>query len=306
MRALCAPTSTDGKAQLIYYEIGVNGFYGGVFGKGLSENIRLAYEWLVENYDDGDEIFIFGFSRGAYTARSLAGLITKLGILKPGSPIGVKQLYERYKRSDEQTIWELHELQDAGTINDLTLEERWMLKYSQRVKIKVVAVWDTVGSLGIPAFSIEGLSRSTLGFLHTGLRIHLENGYHALAIDEHRKDFAPTLWDVRRPNDPNAVRAAPRSISSTEQRWFVGVHANVGGGYAGDLLAQPPLRWVKKKASLHGLTFRNDVDIDGDVVTAPITKENGRFSHTCFGGCRTRSVLPSILQMRRTRWRTRS
>ncbi len=163
MRALCAPTSTDGKAQLIYYEIGVNGFYGGVFGKGLSENIRLAYEWLVENYDDGDEIFIFGFSRGAYTARSLAGLITKLGILKPGSPIGVKQLYERYKRSDEQTIWELHELQDAGTINDLTLEERWMLKYSQRVKIKVVAVWDTVGSLGIPAFSIEGLSRGMYG-----------------------------------------------------------------------------------------------------------------------------------------------
>jgi len=88
----------------------VNGVVGVVFGKGLDENIRLAYEWLIENYNDGDEIFIFGFSRGAYTARSLAGLIAKLGILKPGSPIGVAQLYERYKRSDEQTIWELHEL----------------------------------------------------------------------------------------------------------------------------------------------------------------------------------------------------
>jgi Uncharacterized alpha/beta hydrolase domain (DUF2235) len=65
---LCAPTSADGKAQLVYYEIGVNGFYGGVFGKGLSENIRLAYEWLVENYNDGDEIFIFGFSRGVTLA----------------------------------------------------------------------------------------------------------------------------------------------------------------------------------------------------------------------------------------------
>jgi uncharacterized protein (DUF2235 family) len=123
MKALCAPTSRDGKPQLTYYEIGVNGFMGGVFGKGLDENIRLAYEWLVENYNDGDEIFIFGFSRGAYTARSLAGLIAKLGILKPGSPIGVAQLYDRYKRSDEQTIWELHELQDAGTL-DITLEER--------------------------------------------------------------------------------------------------------------------------------------------------------------------------------------
>jgi uncharacterized protein (DUF2235 family) len=76
MRALCAPKDANGKIQLIYYEVGVNGFLGGVFGKGLDENIRLAYEWLVENYNDGDEIFIFGFSRGAYTARSLAGLVS--------------------------------------------------------------------------------------------------------------------------------------------------------------------------------------------------------------------------------------
>jgi hypothetical protein len=67
-----------------------------------------------------------------------------------------------------------------------------MLKYSQPAKIKVVAVWDTVGSLGIPAFKIVGVSRSTFGFLQTGLRIQIEHGYHALAIDEHRKDFAPT------------------------------------------------------------------------------------------------------------------
>lgn len=279
MRALCAPTSRDGKHQAIYYEIGVNGFYGGVFGKGLSENIRLAYEWLIENYNDGDEIFIFGFSRGAYTARSLAGLISKLGILKPGSPIGVAQLYDRYKRSDEQTIWELNEQQDAGTLKDATLEERWMLKYSQRAKIKMVGVWDTVGSLGIPAFSIEGISRSTFGFLHTGLRIHIQHGYHALAIDEHRRDFAPTLWDVRRANDPKATRAAPRSIDSVEQRWFVGAHANVGGGYASDLLAQAPLRWIMKKASLHGLSFRNDVDIDGDAVNASITDSYGDFGY---------------------------
>src|SRR5258707_778399 len=70
MKALCAPISTDGKSQLVFYEIGVNGVIGGSTGKGLDENIRLAYEWLIENYRDGDEIFIFGFSRGAYTARS--------------------------------------------------------------------------------------------------------------------------------------------------------------------------------------------------------------------------------------------
>jgi uncharacterized protein (DUF2235 family) len=75
MKALCAPTSTDGKSQLAYYEIGVNGVIGGSTGKGLDANIRRAYEWLIENYSDGDEIFIFGFSRGAYTARSLAGVL---------------------------------------------------------------------------------------------------------------------------------------------------------------------------------------------------------------------------------------
>ncbi len=82
MRALCASKSKDGKPQLVYYGLGVNGFMGGVFGQGLDENIRLAYDWLIENYNDGDEIFIFGFSRGAYTARSLAGLIAMDGVLK--------------------------------------------------------------------------------------------------------------------------------------------------------------------------------------------------------------------------------
>jgi uncharacterized protein (DUF2235 family) len=277
MKALCSPTSTDGKTQLAYYEIGVNGVVGGSTGKGLDENIRRAYEWLVENYNVGDEIFIFGFSRGAYTARSLAGLVAKLGILKPGSPIGGGQLFSRYKRSDEETLGKLHELQDAGKLENITLEERWLLKYSQVAKIKVVGVWDTVGSLGIPALSIAGVSRPTFGYLQTGLRIQIEHGYHALAIDEHRKDFAPTLWDVRTPKDPNEVRAAPRPISSVEQRWFVGAHANVGGGYESDLLAQAPLRWMMKKASLFGLTFRNDVDIDGDILKAPINDSYKEF-----------------------------
>ena len=277
MKALCAPASTDGKSQLVYYEIGVNGVIGGSTGKGLDANIRRAYEWLIENYSEGDEIFIFGFSRGAYTARSLAGLIAKLGILKPGSPIGVAQLFSRYKRSDEETIGKLRELQDTGKLENITLEERWMLKYSQPAKIKMVGVWDTVGSLGIPVFAIPGVSRPTFGYLQTGLRIQIEHGYHALAIDEHRKAFAPTLWDVRTPKDPNEARAAPRSVSNVEQRWFVGAHANVGGGYETDLLAQAPLRWIMKKASLFGLTFRDDVDIDGDILTAPINDSYKEF-----------------------------
>jgi uncharacterized protein (DUF2235 family) len=271
MKSLCATASSEGAPQLVYYDIGVNGFFGGMVGKGLSQNVREAYEWLIDNYNPGDDVFIFGFSRGAYTARSLSGLIAKHGLLKPGSPLGVAQLYERYKRSDDRTLWKLGELQLAGTLSDVTLEEQWMLKYSQPIRIKMVGVWDTVGALGIPAFSIEGISRSTLGFLHTGLRLSIENGYHALAIDEHRRAFAPTLWSVRKPKDPDAVFAAPRSISSVEQRWFVGAHANVGGGCLSDLLAQVPLRWIMKKASLHGLAFRSDVELDGDVLGAQIS-----------------------------------
>lgn len=106
----------------------------------------------------------------------------------------------------------------------------------------------------------------------------IENGFHAIAIDEHRKAFAPTLWSVRAPKDPNEPRAAPRPETSVEQRWFVGAHANVGGGYDTDLLAQAPLRWIMKKASIFGLTFRNDIDIDGDILSAPINDSYKEFA----------------------------
>lgn len=271
MRALCATKSKDGKPQLIYYEIGVNGFLGGVFGHGLDENIRLAYEWLVENYNDGDEIFIFGFSRGAFTARSLAGLIAINGILKAGSPIGVTELFERYRKGNEESIWRLKEMAASADAGRLTEQERWMLRYSQPASVKVIGVWDTVGSVGIAAGNVPGISRSQFDYLQTGLRIHILNGYHALAIDEHRPDFAPTLWDVRRPKDPNAVVAQARPLSGVEQRWFTGAHANVGGGYETDLLNQAPLRWMMRKAESHGLSFRSEIELDGEAVTAPIS-----------------------------------
>ena len=91
-----------------------------------------------------------------------------------------------------------------GELVDASVEEQWLLKYSQPINIKVVAVWDTVGALGIPFFSIQGISRRTFGFLHTGLRTMIENGYHALAIDEHRailprrsgRSVSPGNWRV--------------------------------------------------------------------------------------------------------------
>ena len=279
MRALTADKSKDGKRQLVYYEVGVNGFMGGVFGQGLDDNIRLAYEWLIENYKDDDEIFIFGFSRGAFTARSLAGLVAIDGILKAGAPIGVTELFERYKKGNEESIWTLKDKETSGDTSNLTVEEKWLLKYSQPAKVKVVGVWDTVGSVGLVAGDISGISRSQFDYLQTGLRIHILNGYHALAIDEHRNDFAPTLWDIHYPKDKNARQPPSRTLSNVEQRWFVGAHANVGGGYETDLLAQAPLRWMMKKAESQGLSFRSEVDLDGDALKAPIADSYKSFMH---------------------------
>lgn len=279
MRALTAAKSADGKPQLVYYSVGVNGVLGGMFGQGIDDNIRLAYEWLIENYNDGDEIFIFGFSRGAYTARALAGLIAIDGILKAGSPIGVGELFDRYRKGDEETIWRLRDMAASTDAGKLSGQERWLLKYSQPAEVTMIGVWDTVGSVGLKAGNIAGVSRSQFDYLQTGLRIHILNGYHALAIDEHRDDFAPTLWTVRHPKDSKAVIAAPRPISAVEQRWFVGAHANVGGGYETDLLNQAPLRWLMKKAEVHGLAFRSEVELDGDSVTAPIADSYGKFGY---------------------------
>ena len=279
MRALCSSKSADGRPQLIYYSVGVNGFLGGVFGQGLDENIRLAYEWLVENYAEGDEIYIFGFSRGAYTARSLAGLIAIDGILEAGSPIGITELFNRYKNSNAATVWELKDEEKAGGASGLGKQERLLLKYTQPVDIQFVGVWDTVGSIGLSAGKIPGISRPAFSYLQTGLRIHILNGFHALAIDEHREDFAPTLWDVRYPKDPHAVTAQPRPLTSVEQRWFVGAHANVGGGYPTDLLLQAPLRWMMEKAESKGLSFRAKAEPDGDALKEPIADSYRSFGY---------------------------
>ena len=161
-------------------------------------------------------------------------------------------------------------MEATGDTSRLTHREKWLLKYAQPAKVKVVGVWDTVGSVGVAAGNIPGISRSTFDYLQTGLRIHIENGYHALAIDEHRNDFAPTLWDIHTTNKSSELVQRMRPLANVEQRWFVGAHANVGGGHDTDTLAQAPLRWIMKKAELHGLAFRSEVDLDGDASTSKV------------------------------------
>jgi uncharacterized protein (DUF2235 family) len=266
LRSLCAEKGDDGTIQRRYYDVGLNGVRGGAWGEGLSDNVVQAYNWLVENYETGDDIFIFGYSRGAYTARSLAGFLGMCGLLKPGGALGANQLYDRYrsKGAQDRSIYAL-----AGGSQSLTPEEHLILKYSRAVPIHMVGVWDTVGALGIPIGKFQGVSTSTLGFHHTGLRRPIKHGFHAVAIDEHRSKFAQTLWTVR--GEPSKLRPQPRTIDSVEQRWFVGSHGSVGGGDYNDLLPQIPLRWMMRKASSCGLVFRNELEVGASDALGPIS-----------------------------------
>lgn len=272
-RALFSPKSADGCDQRAYYSTGLGTKFGekirgGMFGTGIDTAITSAYEWLMENYAEGDEIFIFGFSRGAYTARSLSGFISKCGLLQSGAPLGVNQLFMRYRRAGQSTIRDLIAAQGEGKTG-FSFEEGWMLKFAQAVPIKFLGVFDTVGALGVP---LPWLHVSAYPFLNTGLRQNNEYAFHAMAIDEHRKAFAPTLW-----SNEGATSAKSRPIERTEQRWFIGAHANVGGGCFNDPLAQLPFNWLARKAESLGLCFRDGFAAEPNAANAAISDSYAEF-----------------------------
>jgi uncharacterized protein (DUF2235 family) len=265
LKSLC----TKSAEQLCYYSAGVGTqtgehLSGGMFGIGINEEVENAYQWLVEHYEPEVRLFIFGFSRGAFTARSLAGLISKCGLLKPGSPVSMNQLYERYRQGNAPSIRGLAKVAEA----EWSQEDRWLTKYSRPIPIRFQGVWDTVGALGVPVPWLPQVSHADFAFLETDLRINDDYAYHALAVDEHREAFTPTFWT--RVTQKKGDNFPPRTLDQVEQRWFVGAHANVGGGYQNDLLAQLPLKWLMDKAMSHGLLFNDVVDTDGDENTCPI------------------------------------
>jgi uncharacterized protein (DUF2235 family) len=277
LKSLCDPAASD---QLVYYGQGVGTRFGeevrgGVEGYGIDNEIIDAYSWLVQNFEAGDEIFIFGFSRGAYAARSLSGLISTCGVLVPGAPLSIQQLYARYRRHTDRTI---NALAAATRGGELSLEERWIIKYCIRTTIRMVGVWDTVGSLGNPVGSMSARV-ARYRFLDTHLRLTNEFAFHALAIDEQRKAFEPTLWTRTTDIAPGGASAPPRLLAQVEQRWFVGAHANVGGGYPSDLLAQPPLKWLMDKAAALGLRFRGPPEFEPQDPLAPVTDSYAQFGN---------------------------
>lgn len=239
-----------GVSQILYYGRGVGTgrgekISGGFSGAGLDANIIDGYRFLGNNYHPGDEIYIFGFSRGAYTARSLAGLINLAGILQPTCLGGVLDHVIKIYRSDQN---------DKHT----AISQLDGLQRHEQVKIKCIGVWDTVGSLGIPGDWAKQLSFASRWYFHdVHLGPHVDVALHALAIDEKRGAFPPTLWE--RPKDE-----APRPHQTVEQVWFAGVHSNIGGSYSDDRLSDITLDWmIKRLRALTDLSIR-DVALNPD------------------------------------------
>jgi uncharacterized protein (DUF2235 family) len=241
--------NTQDVGQVKAYDQGVGTGYsaldkisGGITGAGIDKNIKDLYTFLCINYEPGDELYLFGFSRGAYTARSLAGLIKCCGVLKPANIHLVDDAYNLYRDRNRYSL------------PSSDMMKAWRSNFSQEdiTEILFMGVWDTVGALGIPLTIFKSFNHDKYKFHDCTLGTNVKYAYHALAINEKRRLFQPTLWNLS-----TTVMNDPEHPQVLEQRWFAGAHANIGGGYADSGLSDITLDWLIKKAEDVGLCFHN-------------------------------------------------
>ncbi|KAG9581943.1 hypothetical protein KCV01_g15190, partial [Aureobasidium melanogenum] len=258
------PASSDSIPQIVYYHYGVGSqggivdrVYGGATGQGLSEAVREGYSYLATNWEVGDEIFLFGFSRGAFTARAIGGLIDNIGMLtKDGLPY-LAEIFRDVQHRHDPDYKPKHPnkpFKNKPSVMDpryrLELERRGMTRL--RVPIKAIGVWDTVGSLGTPRIGwlekigVQSSASKRMSFYDTKLPDCVEYAFQALALDERRSAFAPALWE-KRPGNTTVLR----------QVWFPGVHSNIGGGLPDQELANITLAWMMSQ-----VTPFLDMDLD--------------------------------------------
>ncbi len=226
--------------QPAWYDEGVGTHWydrirGGLFGAGLGKNICQGYDWLCRKHQEGDAIFVFGFSRGAYAARSLVGMVRKCGLLLQPDEDAVDAAYALYR--------------DKRVAPTDEAAARFRRERSREVRVRFIGVWDTVGALGVPGNFLP-FSRKDYEWHDTELSKIVDYAYHAIATDEDRKDFAPTLW----------TKVKPENLE-VQQVWFVGAHADVGGGYDSGRLERVPLRWMQDKAEAAGLAMRTKAEV---------------------------------------------
>ncbi len=223
--------------QISFYDSGLGSgtqkILGLATGYGISKNIKECYRFIFENYEAGDKIYLFGFSRGAATVRSLSGFIHAFGILPKSRPELIKKAYKLYRIKNKQ--------------KRLDAEREFQLRYhTMWTCIEFVGVWDTVAALGVPMPKLDKLISLIPGFSHNFHNFNLSksicNAAQALSIDEERMTFRPNLWNAK-----------TNENQTMEQVWFLGAHTDVGGGYDETGLSDIPFHWMVKKAEKFGL-----------------------------------------------------
>jgi len=256
------PVDANGVEQRMYYDAGVGTrgpflkrAFDGATGSGLSENVKQAYQYLMNCWEPGDQLFFFGFSRGAFTVRSLSGFIRNCGILRRENAHMLEKGYELYRS------------RSPGAHPKAQESELFRRSYAvtDEVPIHFIGVWDTVGALGNPLM-LNGYLTKRQAFHDTRLSSKVAHAFQALAIDEKRKHFQATLWNQQ----------AHAEGQTLEQTWFVGVHANVGGGYASTGLSDIALQWMVGKARDCGLDL-GDIKVRPDVLQNPAESRTGPY-----------------------------
>lgn len=228
----------DGIDQVVYYHDGVgtgggmDKYSGGAFGSGIENNVRNIYRFIAYNYLPGDELYLFGFSRGAFTVRTLTGFMNQVGLLQKDDDYYVPEIYACYESTHERGSAEWNHA------------FRKVKDHQPAPPIRMIGVWDTVGALGAPGVMGHFFNGKKYQYHDVGLTPQIQHAYHAMALDERRKPFIPDLW--KRPLN---------WAGTVEQAWFAGVHSNVGGGYPRDGLANEALHWMIEKAERLGLAF---------------------------------------------------
>jgi len=230
-----SPRDLSGNEQVVFYDWGVGTdrkqLLGGISGEGLDKNIMDCYRFIVQNYDPADKLFFFGFSRGAYTVRSLAGLIRNCGILRKEHAHQIPAAFKLYRKRQPSSSPEA----------PASAEFRRQYALADISEIEFLGVWDTVGSLGIPAPFFGILNKGDYLFHDTSPSRIIRCARHAMSIDENREDFPVARW-------------APKPGLDLKEVWFAGVHSDVGGGYAETvLLSDIPAAWILREAATRGL-----------------------------------------------------
>ncbi len=239
------PVADDGTVQMLFYDEGVgtgdkaDKIFGGAFGWGINKNIQDAYRFLCLNYDEGDEIYLYGFSRGAYTVRSLAGLINCSGLLRRDHIRQVPEAYNLYRQKAKKGETPIAETAKASDFRR---------NFGDRVPITFLGCWDTVGALGVPDqiswLSLDKFFNDKYKFHDEYLSKIIQHARHAVAIDERRKVFDVTPMKVDQPQ------------RDLKQVWFPGDHGCLGGGTKANVgLSDGALQWMIEESEPRGLEF---------------------------------------------------